>query len=56
MVIAARLAGVAASGEVLCDPLVASLAPDIAFEDGGTHSLKGIGEPMAAVRPLEVGA
>ena len=51
VVIAARLAGAATGGEFLCDPLVASLAPDSEFVEAGTYSLKGITEPMVAVRP-----
>lgn len=53
VVIAARLAGVARDGEVLCDPLIASFAPDLRFVEAGTHSLKGIDEPMVAVRPVD---
>ena len=51
VVIAARLAGAATRGELLCDPLVASLAPDRQFVEAGTYPLKGITEPMVAVRP-----
>lgn len=52
VVIAARLAGVAGPGEILCDSAVALVAPELGFDDGGSHQLKGLPEPVAALRPV----
>ena len=56
---AARLEALAAPGEILATDLVERLGfrrADAAFEDVGSHSLKGLEKPVSIVRVLDVAA
>ncbi len=51
VVVAARLAGVAGPGRVLCERLVIDLAEDTGFAPAAEYALKGLREPVLAAEP-----